>query len=61
MKIQDSIDKASFFFGTLPFNSWILLATCPSIGNPQKPQKINEVIAHFERKKLAIDSCGVGI
>ena len=36
MKFQDSMDKANFFFGTLPFSPWVVLAMWLHMGAPQK-------------------------
>jgi hypothetical protein len=39
MKIQDPIGKTIFFFGTMPFSPWAVLATWLHIGAPQKLQE----------------------
>jgi hypothetical protein len=36
VKIQDSMGKTNFFFGTLPCRPWAILATWLCIGAPQK-------------------------
>jgi hypothetical protein len=38
MKKQDSMGKTNFFFSTLPFSLWAVLATWLHIGAPQKMQ-----------------------
>jgi hypothetical protein len=39
MKKQDSMDKTNFFFSTLSFNPWAVLATWLYIGAPQKMEE----------------------
>jgi hypothetical protein len=36
MKTQDSMSKTNFFFNTLPFSPWVVLATWLHVGAPQK-------------------------
>jgi hypothetical protein len=36
IKIQDSMGKNNFFFSTLPFNPWAVLATWLHVGALQK-------------------------
>jgi hypothetical protein len=36
MKFQDSMHKTNFFFGTLPFSPWVVLAMWLHMGAPQK-------------------------
>jgi hypothetical protein len=38
MNIQDLIDKTNFFFGTMLFNPWAVIATWLHLGAPQKLQ-----------------------
>jgi hypothetical protein len=40
--------KTNFFFSTLPFSPWALLATWQQVGAPQKYRK-NELNTHFEQ------------
>jgi hypothetical protein len=39
VKNQDSMGKTIFFFSTLPFNPWAVLATWLHVGAPQKIQE----------------------
>jgi hypothetical protein len=39
VKNQDSMDKTKFFFSTLPFSPWEILATWLHVGAPQKIQE----------------------
>jgi hypothetical protein len=39
VKNQDSMDKTNFFFSTLPFSPWAVLATWLYVGAPQKIQE----------------------
>jgi hypothetical protein len=36
VKIQDSMGKINFFFSTLPFSPWAVLATWLHVGAPHK-------------------------
>jgi hypothetical protein len=36
VKNQDFMDKTNFFFSTLPFSPWAILATWLHVGAPQK-------------------------
>jgi hypothetical protein len=56
MKIQDSMGKANFFFSTLPFNPWVVLATWLHV----RKYKKNEVNTRFEQN-FTTGSYGVGI
>jgi hypothetical protein len=47
--MQDSMGKTNFFFGTLPFNPWAILAMWLHIGSPHKIQE-NELTTKFEQK-----------
>jgi hypothetical protein len=38
-KRQDSMGKKKFFFSTLPFSPWAILATLLHVGTPQKVQE----------------------
>jgi hypothetical protein len=38
VKIQDSMSKTNFFFGTMSLSLWAILATWLNIGVPQKIQ-----------------------
>jgi hypothetical protein len=49
VKIQDTMGKTNFFFDTLAFNPWAVLAMQLQIGAP-KQYKINELITFFEQK-----------
>jgi hypothetical protein len=39
IKIQDFMNKTIFFLGTLPFSSWVVLATWLHLETPQKLQE----------------------
>jgi hypothetical protein len=39
VKTQDSMDKTNFFFSTLYFNLWAVLATWLHVEAPQKIQE----------------------
>jgi hypothetical protein len=39
MKNQDSMGKTKFFFSTLSFSPWAILATWMHVGAPQKIQE----------------------
>jgi hypothetical protein len=41
--------KTNFFFGTLPFSPWVVLATWQHLGSLKKYKK-NESTIHFEQK-----------
>ena len=59
VKSQNSMSK--FFFSTLSFNPWAILATWLHVGAPQKIQyKKNELNTHFEQY-FTMGSYGVGI
>jgi hypothetical protein len=57
VKIQDSMGKINFFFGTMLFNFWAVLVTWLQIGAPQKNIRKNEFTTHFEQK-FSISSYG---
>jgi hypothetical protein len=59
MKIQGSMGKTKFFFGTLPISSWAILVVQLLMDACQKYRK-NESTTHFEQK-FATCSYGVGI
>jgi hypothetical protein len=51
--------KINFFFGTLPFSPWAILATWLHVEAPQKTQRY-ELTTHFEQK-FTMGSYGVRI
>jgi hypothetical protein len=53
------MDKINFFFGTLPFIPWAVLAMWLHIGAPQKIHG-KKFTTHFEQK-FTMGSYGVGV
>jgi hypothetical protein len=59
VKNQDSMDKTNFFFSTLSFSPWAILATWLHVGAPQTVQE-DELNTHFQQN-FTTGSYGVGI
>jgi hypothetical protein len=41
VKIEDFMDKINFFFSTMPFSPWAVLATWLHVGAPHKIRRMN--------------------